>query len=511
MNSATAAANEIDQLRAALEVRDAQLADRDVRIRELELLVDYLRRKPFRPASEALAGMTALFDEAEVDGATSGEETPPKKKVGGYERRTPCGRRPLPPELPRKVVRHELPEGERACACCGCALHEIGVEVTEQLDVVPQTMRVLRHERVKYGCRGCEAGIVTATMPAQPVPKSMASPSLLAHVAVAKYADHLPLYRQEAMWARLGVELDRGTLASWMVRAGELVQGLINLLVDDIKSDGVLCLDETTVQVLREKGKKATSPGYMWAMSRAGPGPRIVVFEYDPSRSGRVAERLLADFHGTVVTDGFDGYKRLAALGITRAGCWAHVRRKFVEAVQIEGKTGRSTVAQRAVELIGRLYAVEGEVATTTAAERLAARQSLSSVVMGDVEAMLDAEVGRVPPKSPTGRALSYLRNEWLALQVFLRDGAVPIDNNRVENAIRPFALGRKNWLFSATPAGARASANLYSLIETAKANGVEPFAYLTRVFRELPSTTRLDEIARLLPYRDDQRMDRGP
>jgi transposase len=217
-------------------------------------------------------------------------------------------------------------------------LHEIGVEVTEQIDIIPQKVQVLSHQRVKYGCRSCESKVVIADMPAQPIPKSMASASTLAHVAVAKYADHLPLYRQESMWSRLGIDLDRGTLAQWMVRVGKLVQPIINLMIEDIKDDGVVSIDETTVQVLREKDKKATSPGYMWVMTRAGPGPSITVFEYDKSRSGRVAERLLDDFKGTIVTDGFDGYKRLAFTGITRAACWAHVRRKFFEAAEIEGK-----------------------------------------------------------------------------------------------------------------------------------------------------------------------------
>lgn len=493
-HASAASTGEIADLRAAVR-------DRDARIRELELLVDYLRRKPFKPSSEMTANLIPLFDEAEMPPEETSGAKSRGTKVSAHERKAPV-RRPLPEHLPREVIRHALSETERSCSCCGNALHEIGIDVTEQLDIIPQKMQVLRHERVKYACRGCESGVVTATMPAQPIPKSMASPSTLAHVAVSKYADHLPLYRQEAMWARLGVELDRGTLASWMVRVGELIQPLINLLVEDIKDGDVVACDETTVQVLREKGKKATSPGYMWVLSRAGPGPRGVVFEYDPSRSGRVAERLLSGFRGTVVTDGFYGYKRLPMHGMTRAACWAHVRRKFVEAVDIEGKAWVNSVSQRAVRLIASLYEVERRAAELDVDARLAVRQSDSAAIVKNLEELLDAEIAGVPPKSATGRALSYLRDEWQALLTFLRDGRVPIDNNAVENAIRPFAVGRKNWLFSATPAGARASANLYSLIETAKANGLDPCAYLARVFTELPGATTADAVAALLPYR---------
>jgi transposase len=483
---------ERDELKAAV-------VEYQARIKELEHLVDHLQKKPYRPSSESYDGMASLFDEAES--ATKAEESAPRKsKVGQHERRVPA-RRPLPEDLPREVIRHELPEGEQVCQCCGGALHEIGVEASEQLDIIPQKIQVLRHERVKYGCRECESGVVTTKMPPQPIPKSMASPSTLAYVAVAKYADHLPLYRQEAMWGRYGIQMDRGTLAAWMVKCGVMVQSLVNLLAEDALRDGVVHCDETTVQVLREKGKKATAPGYMWVLSRAGPGPAAHVFEYDPSRSGRVAGRLLSGFRGTVVTDGFSGYTRLAQLGMTRAGCWAHVRRKFIEAAEIDGKNGKGTVATRALELIGRLYDVERKVAEKPADERHAARKAVSIPIVAELEHLADVESARVPPKSPTGKALAYLRGEWQALQVFLRDGRVPIDNNRVENSIRPFALGRKNWLFSATPAGARASANLYSLIETAKANGLDPHRYLKRVFTELPKAATADAVAALLPY----------
>lgn len=487
------------------QLRAAYLAQQ-VEIAELRRLVEYLQKKPFRSSTETYEGMTPLIAEGaeSVDEPVDREPPPPRTRVGAHDRKVPV-RRALPDDMPREVVRYELPEGEQRCGC-GQALHEIGVEATEQLDIIPAKVRVLRHERVKYGCRGCADGVKTASMPKQPLPKSFASAATLAHVAVAKYADALPLYRQEAMWARLGVQMDRGTLSSWMVKAGDLLSPIVSLLKEDITRDGVVHCDETPHQVLdktqaKSEARKQPSLGYMWVLSRAGPGPRATVFSYDPTRAGKVARRLLDGFQGIAVTDGYGGYNGLAKSGITRAACWAHVRRKFHEAVTIEGKESTATVAHRMMALIRRLYSIEREQATNTPDERLTRRHEASSRVIAKIEALLDANIARVPPRTPTGKALHYLSMEWTPLQVFLRDGRVPVDNNLVENAIRPFAIGRKNWLFSVSTGGAESSANFYSLIETAKANGLDPYEYLQRVFTDLPNATTLAEVERLLPY----------
>lgn len=501
----------MNQLAAQIPSDPEQLREAFVTLqqdyRELQRLVDYLQTKPFRRSAETYEGMTPLITEAgdTAEEPEDQEPPPPRTRVEAHDRKKPV-RKALPDEMPREVVRHELPESERRCNC-GHDLHEIGVEATEQLDIVPAKVRVLRHERVKYGCRSCGDGVKTAVMPKQPLPKSFASPATLAHVAVAKYADALPLYRQEAMWSRLGVQMDRGTLSTWMVKAGELLHPIVTLLKEDIIRDGIVHCDETPHQVLdkeqRKKNSERKNPslGYMWVLSRSGPGPRATVFSYDRSRSGKVARRLLDGFHGIAVTDGYVGYNGLAKSGITRAACWAHVRRKFLDAVKIEGKETRATVAHRMMTLIRRLYAVEKTVAISSPDERHSRRQEISPRIMAKIEALLDANIARVPPKSPTGKALQYLSTEWIALQVFLRDGRVPLDNNLVENAIRPFAIGRKNWLFSVSTGGAESSANFYSLIETAKANGLDPHAYLRRVFTDLPNATTLDDIERLLPY----------
>lgn len=487
-----------------VEVLRAALAERNARIAELELLVKYLQKRPFRTSSESYEGMIPLFNEAEEHLAQEDEKNRFRKAgVRGHIRKIPV-RKPLPPELDREIIRHELKEGECSCQACGSHLHEIGVEATEQLDIIPAKLRVLRHERVKYACRACEGGVITASMPKQAIPRSMATPGTLAYIAVSKYADHLPLYRQEAIWKRVGVDFDRTTMASWMIRLGSLVEPLLNLMREDILEHQVVHCDETPLQVLdREKKdtKKTIPKGYMWVLTRAGPGPASIVYEYDASRSGKVAARLFSGFTGTIVTDGFDGYKALSLKGITRAGCWAHARRKFREAMDIEAASVRTTVAHRMMALIRRFYFVEKFLTEVAEEDRRARRQETSSRIMARIEKLLDKSIGIVPPKSATGKALHYLAHEWDALQVFLKNGAVPIDNNRCENAIRPFTLGRKNWLFSATTAGAKASANLYSLIQTALANKLDPAAYLERVFTELPNAVTADDVARLLPY----------
>ena len=315
-------------------------------------------------------------------------------------------------------------------------MHEIGEDVTEQLDIIPATVKVLRHARVKYGRRGCESWVTAASMPKQPIPKSFASPATLAHVAVANYADHLPLCRQEELWERLGVTLNRGTLASCMIRCGELVRPLINLMRDDMITDGVVHCDESTIQVLDkiERGKQSTSTGYMWVLSCAGPGPRSHIFTYDPARLGKVVANLMDGFQGVVVTDGLSGYHRLSSLGMTSAGCWTYARRKCFEATEKESDASRTGVAHKMLRQCNRLAAVEKIIAASDSKRRAEIRTRISKRIAKRVESILDRWIGVVPPRTETGIALNYLRSEWEGLQVFLRDERVPLDKNCVEN-----------------------------------------------------------------------------
>ena len=440
-----------------------------------------------------------LFDEAEAETQAVAPAEDETVTVPAHTRRK-RGRKPLPETLPRVEVIHELPDNERVCPHDGNLLAEIGEVASEQLDIIPAKIRVIRHIRKQYACR-CGHCIKTAALPPQPIPKSLASPGLLAHITVSKYQDALPLYRQEAILQRIGVGLPRATLANWMIQAGTLIQPVINLLRDRLLAYDILQMDETPVQVLKEPGKTAQSKSYLWLQRGGPPDQPVVLYDYDPGRGAEVPKRLLAGFTGYLQTDGYDGYNAVVAVnGLVHVGCMAHARRKFDEAVKAQGKKQSASNAHRGLALIRKLYRVEKQARKLTPEDRHAHRQRHARPILDELRSWLDESLSQVPPTSATGKALNYLHNEWDKLIRYLDDGRLEIDNNGAENAIRPFVLGRKNWLFSASVKGVQASANLYSLIETAKANGLEPYAYLRHVFTELPKAETVEAIEALLP-----------
>jgi transposase len=439
-----------------------------------------------------------LFNEAEVD-VEAVLDTDEEILVPAHKRNK-RGRRPLPAHLPRVDVVHDLAASERRCDHDGQLLAEIGDVISEQLDIIPAKIQIIRHIRKKYAC-SCGHCIKTAPLPAQPIPKSLASPGLLAHVTVSKYQDALPLYRQEAILQRIGVDIPRATLANWMIQAGTLVQPLINLLQDRLRAYDIIQMDETTVQVLKEDGKAAQSTSYLWLQRGGPPEQRVVLYDYDPSRSQAVPKRLLEGFQGYLQTDGYDGYNAVVAKNtLMHVGCMAHARRKFSEAVSAQGKKKKTGKAHRGLALIQKLYRVEKQARKLKPEARHDHRQRHARPILDELRTWLDEALPQVPPTSATGKALNYLHNEWDKLIRYLDDGRLEIDNNLAENAIRPFVLGRKNWLFSDSVKGVKASANLYSLIETAKANDLEPYAYLRHLFTELPKATTVEAIEALLP-----------
>jgi len=309
------------------------------------------------------------------------------------------------------------------------------------------------------------------------------------------------LYRQETILKRIGVELPRATLANWMIRAGSLIQPLINLLRDRLLAYDILQMDETPVQVLRESGKTAQSKSYRWLQRGGPPDQPVVLYDYGPGRGDTVPMRLLDGFKGYLQTDGYDGYNAVVAVNdLTHVGCMAHARRKFSEAVKAQGRKKKHGRAHRGLALIQKLYRVEKQARKLTPEDRHAHRQRHARPILDELRTWLDEALPQVTPTSTTGKALNYLNNEWQKLIRYLDDGRLEIDNNGAENAIRPFVLGRKNWLFSASVKGVKSSANLYSLIETAKANGLEPYAYLRHLFTELPKAETVEAIEALLP-----------
>ena len=492
-----------------LETRNAQLS---ARVRQLEEQFRLAQLKRFAPSSEKRS--ERVFNEAEQTSPDPDVGTMVLPDTGLPEGEPPAsqkrGRKPLPADLPRKRVEHDLPEEQKICACCQGALHRIGEDISEQLHIPPATPWVWQHVRFKYGCRHCErhgisAPVVRADMPPQPLPGSVADATTIATVMTGKYADGMPLYRMEAAFTRAGIEVARGTMGQWMISAARRhLQRLYQAMQSVLLTQSLIHGDETRVQVLQEDGKSAQSQSYMWVYRSAeASNEPVVLFEYQPGRAQVYPQAFLQGFTGTLMTDGYSAWRTLG--GVLHLGCFAHARRYFDEAAKAQGKSdGR---ARQALDMIGRLYQIEALAKGELPAGRnrieytYALRQQHSLPVLAMFKTWLDEQAAKVLPKSLLGEAINYARNQWIYLSRYADDGNAPIDNNVIERDIRPFTTGRKNWLFSATVAGANASAVIYSLMLTCRACGVEPYAYLRHVLTELPRRAEGVDVRDLLPF----------
>ena len=405
----------------------------------------------------------------------------------------------MPAHLPREEMRIDF--GQQACPCCGGELHRIGETVSEMLDHVPARLRVIRICRPRYGCRACGT-IHQAPAPERPIAKGLATPGLLAHVLVSKYCDHLPLYRQSQIFARHGVELDRSTLANWVGGAVWWLEPLQARLAEHVFASQTLFADDTPIPVL-DPGRGRTKTGRLWVYARDdrpwnGPDPPAAVYFYSPDRRAERPATHLAQFKGIVQVDGYPGFERLAAGGdIQLAACWAHARRKFYEVHEATG----SPVAAEALRRIAELYAIEATIRSQNAATRQDVRRVKSRPLITAMKTWLEAELSRLPPRGGVADAIRYSLTRWNALGRFLDDGRIEIDNNTVERAIRPIALGRKNHLFAGSDGGAARWATVASLIATAKLNDVEPFAYLKDVLGRMSNGHSMSRLDELLPW----------
>jgi len=412
------------------------------------------------------------------------------------------GRRPLPDNLPRIEKRLDLDPEERVCSCCNQPMVEIGQEITEQLEHVPSRFFALRFIRPKYACKKCEDGVLTAPPPAAPITKGLAGPGVLAHIVTGKYCDHLPLHRQEAIFARHDIDLSRSTMADWIAGAARLLEPLYEQLKAQVLSGRRVHLDDTPVNVQRSDGKKRGKArnwqlgrGYMWAYVGDDEHP-FVVYDYTRSRSRRGPLEFLRDFRGYVQADDYRAHAALFRDGTRKhVACWAHARRKFYNA----DSTDR-TRARYAIKMIRKLYDLEREIRGLTDAERLAARQERAQPVLEALYGWLQEQRRWVLPKSPIGKAISYTLALWPELQSYSRHGFLEIDNNAAERAIKPLVIGRKNWLFAGSDRGARHGAILFSVISSCKLHGKDPYAYLRDLFEFLP--TYRGDPAELLPDR---------
>ncbi len=494
-----------------------QIADlQNVHDKETGILIEQIRllraqlygRKAEKIAVEGGPQPLPLFDMPEPanteDNKDEGIHIPAHTRKRG-------GRKPLPDNLPRVECVHDIDDADKICAC-GCELSRIGEEVSEQLDIIPAQIRVIRHIRPKYACKNnnCEGvkddgpSVKIAPVHPQIIPKSIVSSGLLAHVITAKFVDHTPFYRQEKQFIRLAVEVSRTSMCNWAMQAAVACQPLLNLLQDEVLESSFINIDETTLQVLQEPGRSPTSKSYMWVFRRGDPTKPVLIYQYHPTRSGDVVREFLGGFQGYVQSDGYVGYDFLDHIkGIRHIGCWAHARRKFMDVIKAQGKNRRKGRADKALSYIRKLYKLEKDARKKefTPEEIYSMRQEKAKPILDDFEKWLSKNKLLTPPKGLLGKAISYTLNQWHRLVGYVQDGHLTPDNNMAENSIRPFVIGRKNWLFSGTPEGAEASALLYSLIETAKANKLEPYAYLRYIFKKLPIVSSLEDYEALLPW----------
>ncbi|MCU8094341.1 IS66 family transposase [Shewanella sp. SM20] len=465
----------------------------------LEELFRLAQQKQFGKSAEGYPSQAELFNEAEVEVETL--EAEDVAKVSKPRRKKPV-RKPLPAELPREVVIHDISAADKVCDCCGNDLHQMGEEKSEKLEFVPAQVKVIEHVRLKYSCRVCdkhstEVKIKIAPVPASPIPKGIATASLLSQIITSKYQYGLPLYRQESLFQQYGIELSRKTMADWILKCGELLLPLYDKLCEILLQQAVIQADETTVNVLKED--KATCYMWLYVTGTDTPNnqgiPNIVLYDYQPSRAGQCAVDFLDGFSGYLQVDGYAGYAKTDA---ELVGCWAHARRKFTEAeiAQPKGKTGK---ANWALNHIQKIYRIETLNKDSSPEVRRQQRQLHSQPLLDELHRWLEKSQHHVPPKSSLGKAITYCLNQWPNLNRYLEDGRLNIDNNRAERAIKPFVIGRKNWLFANTANGAKASAILYSMIETAKANGLMPFDYLMYCLEQL--SLKPESLDHLLPW----------
>lgn len=476
------------------------------RIDVLETQVRYLVTKQFGTKSDKFsADQLALFDiqadsAPEADNREADEET----VQISFERKRRGKRKKLDDTLERHRIEYELNEADQTCDC-GHQLKPASTKVSEQYEYIPAQTIVIQHVEHQYTCPCCQQ-MVLAKKPPQPLPKTNAAPGLLAHLVTTKYVDAVPLHRQEKQLERIGLQIPRNTMARWVIQLAELVLPLINLMEDLIRAGPVIQCDETPHQVLKELNRRAQQLSYIWVRRGGMPGRHVVLFYYSPSRSGQVAQSLMEDYQGYVQCDGYSAYTGLETKGITLVGCMAHCRRKFKDALTVTAKKEKQqrTKAAIAMQYFKQLYAIETEGKALTDQQRKALRDAKAKPILAEFKQWLDEQQPAVLPKSPLGKAIRYAQNQWPKLIRYCDEGYLEIDNNSDERAIRPLAIGRRNYLFADTPKGAQANARFYSLIETCKLHGHEPYAYLKYLFKELPKAQSVEQYEALLPWNLD-------
>jgi len=458
---------------------------------------------------------SCLFDDVGVSASAEPASVDEIIIVPSHKRKKKGGRKILSENLPCVEIEHDINESEKQCEC-GFQMSRIGQEASERLEMLPAHFWVERHIRPKYACKNCEgvegddsnSTVKIAPCPPQLLPKTISSPSLLSHVFVGKFCDSLPFYRQEKQFLRLGFSLSRATMCNWAIKVADKCQPILDLLHQEILSGPLINIDESWFQVLKEGGRSPDSKSFAWVYRGGMPDRIAVIYRYNASRSGTEAKEFLGDYRGNVQTDGYSGYNFLDLQeGIVHAGCWAHVRRKFLEVTgtkKVKNKHNLSAMGKsgKALQYIRELYAIETNAKKRGLGPELLReeRQLKSKPILDEFKEWLADKGPQIPPKSFLGIAFIYIQSQWHRLIKYLDDGTISMDNNLAENAVRPFVVGRKNWLFADTTDGAKANAAIYSLIETAKCNGLEPYQYFCYLFDKLPVAQDETQLKALIP-----------
>ena len=515
-NDDLASVDIMSQIQALLSEKDGVIKEKDEIIgkksdviaqqkQRIELLEEYLRLAKvnrFCASSEQTSPEQGqLFNEAETLAEPEPESEAPDLPTSD-EQKKKTGRKPFAKSIPRHQVFAYLSDEEKTGA-----IDTFFVKVREELDIIPAKVQILEYMQEKATFKDAQGNstIKMASVTKNPIPKAMGSVNLMSYIVVSKYVDGLPLHRLEKIIQRYGGSISRATLANWMIALAKQAQPVINLLREYQNAGPLIMVDETRIQVLKEPERSPTSDKWMWVTLGGKANQQSVLFDYDPSRSQDIPVRLLHGFtHGYLQTDGYAGYNEVCRKNnLTHLGCMDHARRKFIEAQKAvpKGKKIKATKADMALSFINKLYKIEREIKALSDEEKLTVRQEKSVPLFNQLKKWLETNKPRTAKDSLTGIAMTYLHNQWDKLTVYCTNGSLRISNILAENAIRPFAVGRRAWLFADTPAGANASALHYSLIETAKFHRLKPYKYLNTLFKALPYAKTVEDIEALLPW----------
>ena len=503
----------LDDLKNRCIKQEFQIEELTAKLNWYEEQFRLSNQKRFGTSSEKtdMDQLNFLFDEAEKESDSKVPETTVEEIT--YKRKKQVGQREkMLEDLPVEIIEYHVSEEQKICQICGDYGHVMGHEIRRELKIIPAQVIVVEHVRDIVSCRRCEGNdvttpIITAAMPVPVLSGSLVSPSLMAFVMNRKFVEAIPLYRQEQQFSYFGIELSRQTLANWMIHgANDWLNILYSRMHEYLIKQDIIHADETTLQVLNEPGRAATTNSYMWLFRTGRIGPAIVMYEYQTTRASKHPCKFLTGFKGYINADGYPGYNNIPDVKIV--GCWAHARRKFDEALKAmpDKSIISSVAAKEGLDYCNKLFEIERKLVDLTDEERYEKRLEQSKPVLGAFLGWLNIKSKQVLPKSAFGMAITYCLNQWHKLEGFLLDGRLEIDNNRGERSIKPFVIGRKNWLFSNSQKGATASAVIYSVIETAKENQLNPLLYLTYLFEQLPNTDRKDiqKLDALLPWSKD-------